>query len=724
MNYVYSDPNPIPLDRHHLHNVRRAFLHLNNARLELAKESLGEAQRLFLDILPALIHFNHPMLPGYVTRSTPSGVYGFSMANEEQMNQLRKLTRSFNPSTYRDNKQEQTDILALYSMGSMGTIAQNSKSDIDIWLCYRPNLSYREQELLSEKCKRICAWAKNLDIDATIFLMDHLNFCAQTQLSFSKEASGSTQHYLLLDEFYRTIIHLAGQLPIWLFVRPEQEHSYEAIAKAIQEQRLLPENQDVDFGNIDSIPASEFISSAIWQLYKAIESPYKSILKLLVLEIYCHQYPDLPLLSNHFKSHLHDVDKNKMVNLWDVDPYLLNYYFIEEYLLSTKQTPRLEFIRRCFYFKLDQPLTDNDKQSRKLSIIGEMARSWGWDNDFISHLDNHRSWSLKDTLDERRRIINELNNSYQQIMNFFRNQKGQIQVPNREMNILGRKLHAAFAKKTGKIDWVNPVISNNITEPEITIRKQANSDLWAAVDCNDKAIASKATPLELITWLHCNQVMIAATRLLFNNQQTDTRLYYSLRRFITSLIPLPLTIAKHNDFEKGCQLKKLLFFVDYRPDKFQLTDTITDRVNLLSLTCDIDVLTINSWNEIICTHKQGPLLESMIAIFIGIFKRETNHFNPDILFNYPERNIQQTIRSFFAPLFKRVIEFFKQCPRGRYITHINNRYLLIHLGDQGSDIQWLSTERELKKILLSPMPYYSPVYMDMETMAYHPLAIF
>lgn len=738
-----SHADQLGLDRHHLHNVRSAFVKLNQARLDLARDSLGEVQQLFLDVLPLLFHYNHPMLPGYISRSTPSGLYGFK-PSEDQVQQLRRLTRSFQANR---DPQQQADILSLFSMGSFGTIAQNSKSDIDLWLCHRPDLSRDALLTLEKKCKSISLWAKKLSLDVTIFLMNHQTYHSEKKRDFSHDASGSTQHYLLLDEFYRTAIHLGGQLPAWVFIRSEQEQDYQECQLALQQQRLLPDEKLIDFGTLQQVPAGEFISSAIWQLYKAIDSPYKSILKLLILEIYCQSVEQQTLLSSLFKDQLHAVDRYRIIHHWDVDPYLQTYYFIEDYLLSTKQSQRLEFLRRCFYFKLEQPLTGGVEISTRSGMLLEMTKVWGWDSDYLSHLDNHTRWSLNDVLEERRLIINELNHSYHLIMDFFRTQKIPMHASNRELNVLGRKLHAAFSRRAGKIEWVNPLSSKNISEAVLVIKKQREPTLWSAFDIQGNTIAKKTTPVELITWLHCNQVMIPASRLCFfdddtysndpkaagvvgnfkndyNENKMDSRLLQSLRRLISSLISLPLKIASHEVFEKGCRLNQLLLFVDYRPDQKNYIYNSTDNIDITRIKCNVDLLSINSWNEIICDSKEGVLLDTLLEIYMRSMQDEQISIKTDVLCNHPDRFFQQKIRQTLDVLFKEIFSFFKNNSSGRFISYINGRYLLIHLHEQRSVIKWLSNEDELKSLLNSAMPYYSPIGFDENTMSHHPLAIF
>lgn len=58
------------IDRKVLATLRARFLHLNQGRLQRAKEGLSTRQQQVLSLLPLLFHVNHPLLPGYVSGST------------------------------------------------------------------------------------------------------------------------------------------------------------------------------------------------------------------------------------------------------------------------------------------------------------------------------------------------------------------------------------------------------------------------------------------------------------------------------------------------------------------------------------------------------------------------------------------------------------------------------------------------------------------------------
>src|SRR5690606_8411302 len=116
---------------------------------------------------------------------------------------------------------------------------------------------------------------------------------------------------------------------------------------------FLSDQSVLDFGDVASVPPGEFIGAAIWQLYKAIDSPYKSTLKLMLLEAYVGSDNKLEPLSLEYKRRVF----NGETNIDELDSYVMVYRRIEKYLRSKQQPERMELARRCFYFKVNQKLS-------------------------------------------------------------------------------------------------------------------------------------------------------------------------------------------------------------------------------------------------------------------------------------------------------------------------------------------------------------------------------
>ena len=171
--------------------------------------------------------------------------------------------------------------------GVSGTIAQSDRSDLDIWLCHKPGLTREQLGLLQDKCEGISDWAEQQRLEVHIFLMDFEAFKRGRLSSLDKESSGSAQHLLLLDEFYRSAIFIAGRAPLWWYVPEKDETNYRAHAGELIDKRFITPHHVLDFGGVANIPEGEFVGAGIWQLYKAIESPYKSVSKTTFVRGLC-----------------------------------------------------------------------------------------------------------------------------------------------------------------------------------------------------------------------------------------------------------------------------------------------------------------------------------------------------------------------------------------------------------------------------------------------------
>lgn len=442
------------------------FVALNHARLQRLFESLQPRQEAFVKMLPLLFHINHSLLPGHVSQDAPCGICDFSpdtaVAAARQFAKNFILDQRLKPSYA---------IRGLYLMGSPGTIAYTRDSDLDLWLVHAPELDAAGVGLLQDKAQRIETYAAQLGLELHFFVFDADSFRCGNSLSLSAESSGSTQHFLLLDEFYRSSLLLAGLKPLWWAVPPAEDHRYAAYVEDALRTRKLAQRNYVDFGGLENIPAGEFFGATVWQLYKSIESPYKSVMKLLLMEAYAAAYPHIEdLLSHRYKRAL----GRPGVTLDALDPYIAMYRRVEEYLLSTADTIRLRLLRRAFYIKANEHQSapqDLKPTTWRQAIMGDLVRSWTWGALELQHLDARRHWRIDSALDERRDIIKCLQKSYAALSDFARAQGGDKRITETDLTILGRKLYSAFDKKPNKLELMTRGICAEPQEAELSLHQ-------------------------------------------------------------------------------------------------------------------------------------------------------------------------------------------------------------------------------------------------------------
>ena len=606
---------------------RRRFHQVNAGRLQRAAEAVNEIQRGFLDLLPLLLHTNHPLMPGYTERSVAHGISDYQPA-KSTLRAAKKTARSFSarpPATW--------DIHALFLMGSAGTIAQSASSDFDIWVCHRPGLDPNELDKLNRKCESISRWSQQLDLEVHFFLMSDESFREHGAESLSSESSGTAQRHLLLDEFYRSAILVAGRPPLWWVVPADWEHAYDEFVATLRTGRFIKLDEYLDFGAVGDVAAAEFLGATLWQLAKAITAPHKSLLKIMLLESYAADYPATDLLSLRFKRAVHSGE----ATLESVDPYLLLHDKVQEYLRSAGDQDRLELFRRCLYYKLDLPLSEPQaKADWRLEAAAKLAREWDWGNAELRILDVHRGWKVDRVQDERQALVGALTRSYRRLSGFAREHADDSMVSQRDMTILGRKLFAAFEQKAGKIERVNLGFPNDLSEPHLTLQSVNRSDsqsVWlltrgcpGAGDNAPLPVLKRGwSALELSAWSHFNGLLTSTTRLMVTGDTpVESREVEAVKEHLRR--HLPVEVATASQFESfaavpGLRTAALYVNLDADPlgtrhrDGAQVTTTRVDALSFSgwreNLVQEIEYLIITTWGEILTFRFQG--LDGLMA---------------------------------------------------------------------------------------------------------------
>src|SRR5690606_34716232 len=108
---------------------------------------------------------------------------------------------------------------------------------------------------LQRKCTALEEWAASQGAEAHFFLIDPARFTqGDRETRLTSDDCGTTQHYLLLDEFYRTAIWLAGRTPLWWLVPVYEEARYAEYASTLLSKRFIRAEEVLDLGHLAHIP--------------------------------------------------------------------------------------------------------------------------------------------------------------------------------------------------------------------------------------------------------------------------------------------------------------------------------------------------------------------------------------------------------------------------------------------------------------------------------------
>ncbi len=150
-------------------NIRRYVLYLyietlkqrldaiNQLRVDRALAAMGPAFQQVYSLLPTLLHYHHPLMPGYLDGNVPRGICLYT-PDETQRHYLDELELNRGMLAKEPPKGE-LPITGLYSMGSTSSVGQSCSSDLDIWVCHQSWLDSEERQLLQRKCSLLESWA-------------------------------------------------------------------------------------------------------------------------------------------------------------------------------------------------------------------------------------------------------------------------------------------------------------------------------------------------------------------------------------------------------------------------------------------------------------------------------------------------------------------------------------------------------------------------------------
>jgi len=498
------------VDRKALAAVRERFLRLHAGRLRRVRAALPDAHAAFLDVLPLLLHVNHPRLPGFAGTGVPAGIAGYR-PGEAALLCARALARSFR---YQHRALRQWPVQGLYLMGSLGSLGHSQRSDFDVWLCHDPRLDAAERDGLAAKAARIEEHARELGITLSLFLVDVEAFRrGEGQAALSERSSGSTQHQLLRDEFYRSGVYLAGRTPLWWLVPPGREGEYEEFTGHLLSRRFVDTARWLDFGGLGQPTADEFFGAAHWQLYQGIDAPYKSLLKIQLMEAYATEFPALRWLAEALKAAVYAGREDELDEL---DPYLMLLRRVERHLATPEGSPRLDLARRALYLKAELPLSTFRGVGWKAELLRRLVTGWRWTAETIRRLDQRGSWPIEAVEEERDLLVAELTRSYRLLTAFAQRHAAAGGIDPLEVNLLGRKLYSALERRPGKIEWVSLGGGGQLAEPRLLLRPRPDGGWRLEREAAHGAgvLLKEADSLvEALAWAHLNGLLTRGSHL-------------------------------------------------------------------------------------------------------------------------------------------------------------------------------------------------------------------
>jgi adenylate cyclase class 1 len=713
--------------------IKQRFMNLHKIKMQRASEAITPRQQIFLDLLPLLFHVNHPVLPGYVSGKTPAGIADYS-PSKTALYQAKTLGKGF---SYKKRARRVFAVEALFIMGSVGSIAYAKSSDIDLWLCHSPDLSRGELKLLAKKAKDIEKWAETLGLEVHFFMMNASEFKEGVATPLSTESSGSTQHHLLLEEFYRTALYVAGRYPVWWLVPSEAENDYTAFVDNLLERRFIDRSDVIDFGGLENVPAEEFLGASFWHLYKAIDSPYKSLLKLMLMEAYVAEYPDVNWAAQQMKSAVYngETDVNKL------DAYLILYAALEGYLIRRDEEERLGLMRFCFYSKVNES-GKASKLSRatdwRHKVLHNKVKSWGILPEFLDDAIARKPRKINHIQQEKARLTKELTQSYRRLIRFAKDHLNASADGNIELTLLGRKLQAVFEKKPGKLERASSKTMQALQENKVVIRQKIEKEivlgwgLYNILPTGEEDLLRQAHSLvELLSWGVEYGLLSEKTKIALNpggSQLSAREVQQTIRDIRLFFRSLPSKAVDLSDYKDKPQISHVTMMLnsgvdpmlDFTEQGVHLTSERSDALSYgaqrRNLVVSIEVMYRNSWGEVLFSKYEG--VDGLMASFCHIFDTKslgrnqklpvimcTSHSSPRAM-SIAKR--VQTLLEEVGLAFKR----YKKACSPRYVIQSEHAYYVLQVNAGKMAFQYASNKDKLLNVLAHDQGVYSPIVFD------------
>ncbi|ACN15434.1 CyaA2 [Desulforapulum autotrophicum HRM2] len=619
-----------------IHSGEKLFLNQNRLSILTAMDVFKPKQADLFEIIPLLIHENIDF-PGYQAdlEQSPRGIAEYRPCKQT----VKTASRYVNTGKLECRFSELPHVEGLFTMGSTGTIAQAPDSDIDYWVCVRGyDPECMEEKRFQQKLTLLEQWALGkFKTEIHFFIVDIDRARIDDFGDSTRESSGSAQGMILKEEFYRTMIHVAGKLPFWctLPVSVSREY-YGLLLSRICANRF--QCRFIDFGDIHEIPSAAYFGASIWQLFKLLESPFKSVIKMALLEEFLYARGKKQLLCNRFKAQW--MDPGLYLPLGKIDPYYILLKSLVDYYGQVNNPAAERLVQQCFFLKTgitkDSDLDETLFSMRSFFITRAMDE-WAWTRKMVFENGNFRQWQYLSITRLSRQIQQYMVKTYIRINQAIDREQCAMITPE-DRTVLGRKMFVEFSSQPGKIPKTLMVSRSDrhFTSLVLTYLSQTGKpSQWALVNRFSRSapesrevIRQAETIEEIAAWFIQNQLFSPST--------------------IINLLPNPTPVSS-NDIQGLFQA--LYRFFNHDNGKSPGSKNLLSKARITAIFISINLcvprkkrrihdssaIYLNSWGEMFCiriSSQQGFVLRDEILERLKTML-ELKTLPDRIFFHYP-----------------------------------------------------------------------------------------
>jgi adenylate cyclase class 1 len=581
-----------------VHFGQAKFFKQNKLSLLAAFDVFKPEQADFFQLLPLLIHENIAMPEtSKILPSTPCGVTDYLPSRETE----RVGRHYLGGANVLVRRHPEPRILGVYSMGSVGSLAQTAESDIDYWICIdEKQLGRQATDLLRRKLDALESMAlERFKIQVTFFLVDIFKARDNDFGGSSQESSGSAQARLLKEEFYRTMVYVAGRLPLWTALPTSiSSNYYNLIFDCIN--RLPGTKRYIDLGDIHAIPRNEYFGASVWQMFKWLKSPFKSVIKMALLEKYMNTYGREPMLCNEYKNEW--MNSGTHLKPGQNDSYIILINTMIQFYMKSGDTHSIKLLLTCFFLKLGitkQSELDFSVFGLRRNLLERCLREWGWTLEKVFEVGRFRSWPYTAIHRLSLTIEQYMMTRYADLKSRFRDDPGGLAISEQDRMVLERKVDIQFQDKPGKIKKLLLISGGDRHFSRLYLRyldtPGKRYGQWKLIhkpsihaQMDEESILTASSVEEIGAWLIHNHLYTDHTFLTMAPNPTEVshdsieKLYRAMHDFFTPELSKPVSF---DALRKMPSITRLFVSVNFYAEK------PSGRIS------DFTLVYLNSWEE-------------------------------------------------------------------------------------------------------------------------------
>ncbi|MGL4749288.1 MAG: class I adenylate cyclase, partial [Shewanella sp.] len=263
--------------------------------------------------------------------------------------------------------------------------------------------------------------------------------------------------------------------------------------------------------------------------------------------------------------------------------------------------------------------------------LRELTSEWQWGADLIAELDNRRHWKVEQVKVVHHALLDALMLSYRNLIQFARRNDITSAISPQDISILARKLYAAFEVLPGKVTLLNPQISPDLHESDLSFievcPERTNKAGWYLYKQPLQAQHLIGQPYlehneylsKLVAWAFFNGLITESTRLhaVVRQAQLDIDKFYQMVSDLRNTFSLRKRRPTMQALANPCEISQLAMFINFEHDPTSELSGKALKVDLKNidifsfgaeqkcLVGSVDLVYRNSWQEVRTLHFEG-----------------------------------------------------------------------------------------------------------------------